>query len=85
MNWRIATTVDELRSADIDVVPHTDDDPDAEPEKAHLTAARTASRTLAKALGGEVAVTIDGHETMHGTGFRPAHIIVTISRLDPNR
>lgn len=85
MNWRIEATVDELRTAELDAAHHSDDDPDAEPSKELLTAARQAARTLAKALDGDVQVTIEGHETAHGKGFRPAHITVTTSRLDPKR
>lgn len=85
MNWRIEATVDELTNADVDVALHTDDDETAEPDRDILKAARAAARGVAKALGSEVLVTLEGHETRDGKGFQPAHVVVTVSRLDPKR
>ena len=82
MNWRIETT-GAASGADVDV--QLAEDETAEPTPALLAAAIAAGDSLAATLGGEVSVTVNGHETTTGDDFRPAHVTVTVSRLDPDR
>lgn len=76
MNWHVEG--DELR------VEHAEGE-NTEPDKQLVTAARRAATSLAKKLGGECHVEVHGHETTVGKGFRPGHVTLSVSRLDPKR
>jgi hypothetical protein len=85
MNWRIETTADSLKGhkATVERAEHEPDS--AKPDPKVVTAARSAAKSLAAKLGGDVHVTIHGHETTEGEGFKPGYVTVTVSRLDPAR
>jgi hypothetical protein len=56
----------------------------AEPADKQLVAtAKRAATSIAKKLGGKTSVEIHGHETTSGRGFRPGHVSVTVSKVDP--
>jgi hypothetical protein len=84
MNWQIESTADGLSSAFVDITRATDEDPETQPDSALLSYAKTAAGNLADKLGGNVSVSILGHETTTGDGFRPAHVSITTSRLSPD-
>jgi hypothetical protein len=86
MNWRIESVGDKLRTAVVDVTHGADEDTSIAPTDATVDAVRAAANETAKALGprlADVLVTIDGHETTEGDGFRDGHMSVTVSRLAP--
>ena len=78
MNWRI-------EGLDGDVEVELAEGEKAEPDKALVAAARRSAKSVAAKLDGEVHVEVQGHETTTGRGFRPRHVAITVSQLDPKR
>lgn len=56
---------------------------EAEPDKQLVATAKRAATSIAKKLSGDTYVGIHGHETTSGRGFRPGHVTLTVSKLDP--
>lgn len=83
MNWHIETTGDKLKEAKPDIQHGEHETATTKPKPKLLTAARNAADKLATELGGDTLVTIDAHDTTEGEGFRPGHVTVTVSRVDP--
>lgn len=84
MNWRLAGHHKKVAAQDIEIDHAEDEDPGkAKPTPGLVEAARTAADQLANELGGNVHVEIHGHETTKGRGFRPGHVIITASKVDP--
>lgn len=86
MNWTItargkpAKLKAALGKADVDVA-HADGE---EGHPAVTAAAIDAAVAAAKVVStGDVLVTIVGHETLSGEGFRPAHLTITVSKVSP--
>jgi hypothetical protein len=84
VNWSIATIASELKGKRAELSLGEHESPEAKPDAKLVSAARKAATELAKLLGGEVSVEIHGHETTDGDSFRPAHVTLTVSRLDPD-
>jgi hypothetical protein len=87
MNWQVEITARETIAAGQRVFMETQhSDADVLPPDVELIdAAWRAADEVVRALGGEVVVSIQGHEMLAGTGFAPAHLVITVSRLDPER
>lgn len=85
MNWAFETTAAQLAAAEPNV--ELADGEEAAPDPVLVEAARDVGATIAEALGGadEYSVTVHAHETLQGSGFRPGHVSVVVSRLDPAR
>lgn len=86
MNWHITSEAKKLKDAEL-VVEHGDQDNDkAEPDPKLVAAARKAAGAIASTLGSkDVHVEIHAHEATKGRGFRPGHVVLTVSKLDPKR
>lgn len=86
MNWRIEGDATSVEDADL-IVDHGDqDDPKAKPDPKLVAAARATALAVAGTLKAkDVHVEVHGHETTKGRGFRPAHLTLSISSLDPKR
>lgn len=81
MNWHLEATAATLEDAALEASYGADEDRELEPNPELLADAKSAAAALAARLGGNVLVTIDGHETTTGDGFRPSHVSVTTSKL----
>lgn len=86
MNWRIACEAKDLKDTE-PVVEHGDQDNEkAEPDKALVDLAVKAAESIASKLDSkDVHVEINGHEATKGRGFRPGHVAISVSKLDPKR
>jgi hypothetical protein len=86
MNWRLSATASDLTDTGLVVERAEGEDGKQKPDAKLVACARTAASTLAERLGGskDHHVEITGHET-RGRGFTPAHVTITVSRLDPKR
>jgi len=79
MNWRIEKTVKAgkpLGKVDVATVG------EGTPSGPLVAAGKKAAGSVAKALGTDALVTIEGHES-EGEGFQPGHVSITVSRVDP--
>lgn len=92
MNWQLDLTtrgpLKDERFVFLDTSHATDEARVAQPDNALVTAAHQVAGSMVDALtasGDEVSLSINAHETTEGDGFRPAHITITVSRLDPKR
>lgn len=86
MNWQL-NTADKLTDAELEVARGENDKPDIDPDPALVKAARKAAADIAGALGksADHHIEVRGHETTRGRGFRPGHVTISVSRLDPKR
>lgn len=84
MNWALETTAAELAATEPNV--ELAEGEEGAPDPALVKAVRAAAAKVVGGLGGdELAVTIHAHETLQGNAFRPAHVSIVVSRLDPAR
>lgn len=92
MNWQLEMTtrgpLKDERFVFLDTSIGADEPAVVQPADALVAAAHQVAGSMVDALtaaGDEVSLSINAHETIEGDGFRPAHISITVSRLDPNR
>lgn len=90
MNWREEVTAkrpklaDALAGAEVEVSAGEHEGEPSAPAGV-VAAAERAVSLVAEELGlakDEFCVTVEGHVTTEGEGFRPAHVVITISRVD---
>lgn len=79
MNWRITTDSRHLANAEPEV--ELAEGEDAKPSQTLVNSARQAARDIASKLEGSAHIEVHAHETTEGRGFRPGHVIVTVSKL----
>lgn len=90
MNWRkeITAKAPKARGALAEAEPEVataDHEGDAAPSEALLAAVDKAVGPIIDEVArvrDDVCVTVEGHLTTEGEGFRPAHVVITISRVD---
>lgn len=86
MNYRLEAQASKIQTADLEVTHAEGEDKKETPDADLLAYAKTAASKLAEKIGtDDTAITIQGHQTTKGRGFRPGHIELVISLLDPKR
>lgn len=86
MNWHLSTEAKKLKDVELDVEHGDQDNDKAEPDDKVVAAAKKAAATIASALDSkDIHVEIHAHEATKGRGFRPGHVVLSVSNLDPNR